>query len=84
MTQIGPPNSLFLKSKDKTTWSAKDVADSFLADKSAVVFAPVSLNLCVHVLFVLVLFYQKLTVRAAVGTYTMIINWSLPSLIKHL
>ncbi|KAL0323882.1 UNVERIFIED_CONTAM: PsbP domain-containing protein 5, chloroplastic [Sesamum calycinum] len=32
---IGPPNSLFLKSKDKTTWSAKDIADSVLADKSA-------------------------------------------------
>ncbi|KAK4490936.1 hypothetical protein RD792_001656 [Penstemon davidsonii] len=32
---IGPPNSLFLKSKDKSTWSAKDVADSVLADKSA-------------------------------------------------
>ncbi|GER39663.1 PsbP domain-containing protein 5 [Striga asiatica] len=32
---IGPPNSLFLKSKDTSTWSAKDVADSVLADKSA-------------------------------------------------
>ncbi|PIM97482.1 Photosystem II [Handroanthus impetiginosus] len=32
---IGPPNSLFLKSKEKSTWSAKDVADSVLADKSA-------------------------------------------------
>ncbi|KAL8521964.1 hypothetical protein ACS0TY_012204 [Phlomoides rotata] len=32
---IGPPNSFFLKSKDKSTWSAKDVADSVLADKSA-------------------------------------------------
>ncbi|KAH6760653.1 PsbP domain protein photosystem II reaction center PsbP family [Perilla frutescens var. hirtella] len=32
---IGPPNALFLKSKDKSTWSAKDVADSVLADKSA-------------------------------------------------
>ncbi|CAA0810611.1 PsbP domain-containing protein 5- chloroplastic [Striga hermonthica] len=32
---IGPPNSLVLKSKDTSTWSAKDVADSVLADKSA-------------------------------------------------
>ncbi|KAK6119463.1 hypothetical protein DH2020_046791 [Rehmannia glutinosa] len=32
---IVPPNSLFLKSEDKNTWSAKDVADSVLADKSA-------------------------------------------------
>ncbi|CAL5359062.1 unnamed protein product [Camellia sinensis] len=32
---IGPPNSQFLKSKDKSTWSVKDVADSVLSDKSA-------------------------------------------------
>ncbi|GFP80312.1 psbp domain-containing protein 5 chloroplastic [Phtheirospermum japonicum] len=32
---IGPPNSLFLKPDDKSTWTAKDVADSVLADKSA-------------------------------------------------
>lgn len=32
---IGPPNSQFLKSKEKSTWSAKDVADSVLSDKSA-------------------------------------------------
>ncbi|KAK9274069.1 hypothetical protein L1049_018883 [Liquidambar formosana] len=32
---IGPPNAQFLKSKDKSTWSAKDVADSVLSDKSA-------------------------------------------------
>ncbi|CBI20935.3 hypothetical protein VitviT2T_004703 [Vitis vinifera] len=32
---IGPPNSQFLKSKDKGTWTAKDVADSVLADKAA-------------------------------------------------
>ncbi|CAA2971015.1 psbP domain-containing 5, chloroplastic [Olea europaea subsp. europaea] len=32
---VGPPNLQFLKSKDKTTWSAKDVADSVLSDKSA-------------------------------------------------
>ncbi|XP_043687194.1 psbP domain-containing protein 5, chloroplastic [Telopea speciosissima] len=31
---IGPPNSL-LKSKDKSSWNAKDVADSVLSDKSA-------------------------------------------------
>ncbi|KAE8705912.1 PsbP domain-containing protein 5 [Hibiscus syriacus] len=32
---IGPPNIQFLKSKDKETWAAKDVADSVLSDKSA-------------------------------------------------
>nr|XP_023870440.1 psbP domain-containing protein 5, chloroplastic [Quercus suber]POE88803.1 psbp domain-containing protein 5, chloroplastic [Quercus suber] len=32
---IGPPNSQFLKTKDKKTWIAKDVADSVLSDKSA-------------------------------------------------
>lgn len=32
---IGPPNSQFLKSKEKSTWSPKDVADSVLSDKSA-------------------------------------------------
>ncbi|KAG6391276.1 hypothetical protein SASPL_149029 [Salvia splendens] len=32
---IGPPNPLFLKSNDKSTWTAKDVAESVLADKSA-------------------------------------------------
>ncbi|XAR70915.1 Photosystem II [Bertholletia excelsa] len=32
---IGPPNTVFLKSKDKSTWTAKDVADSVLSDKSA-------------------------------------------------
>ncbi|XP_057799619.1 psbP domain-containing protein 5, chloroplastic [Salvia miltiorrhiza] len=32
---IGPPNPLFLKSNDKSTWNAKDVANSVLADKSA-------------------------------------------------
>ncbi|XP_060208188.1 psbP domain-containing protein 5, chloroplastic [Lycium barbarum] len=32
---IGPPNTQFLKSKEKSTWSAKDVADSVLSDKSA-------------------------------------------------
>ncbi|XP_042519978.1 psbP domain-containing protein 5, chloroplastic isoform X2 [Macadamia integrifolia] len=31
---IGPPNSQ-LKSKDKSSWNAKDVADSVLSDKSA-------------------------------------------------
>lgn len=37
LVQIGPPNAEFLKLKDKSTWSAKDVADSVLADKSALV-----------------------------------------------
>ncbi|CAI9094403.1 OLC1v1030135C2 [Oldenlandia corymbosa var. corymbosa] len=32
---IGPPNADILKSKEKSTWSAKDVADSVLSDKSA-------------------------------------------------
>ncbi|KAG8635822.1 hypothetical protein MANES_16G068300v8 [Manihot esculenta] len=32
---IGPPNFQFIKSKDKSTWTAKDVADSVLSDKSA-------------------------------------------------
>ncbi|XP_076882347.1 psbP domain-containing protein 5, chloroplastic-like [Bidens hawaiensis] len=32
---IGPPNPTFLKSTDKSTWAAKDVADSVLSDKSA-------------------------------------------------
>ncbi|XP_011623385.2 psbP domain-containing protein 5, chloroplastic [Amborella trichopoda] len=32
---IGPPNSRFLKSKDKNTWNAKDVADALLSDKSS-------------------------------------------------
>lgn len=35
--QIGPPNPIFLKSTDKSTWNAKDVADSVLSDKSALV-----------------------------------------------
>lgn len=35
--QIGPPNPTFLKSTDKSTWEAKDVADSVLSDKSALV-----------------------------------------------
>ena len=37
LIQIGPPNSQFLKTKDKKTWTAKDVADSVLSDKSALV-----------------------------------------------
>ncbi|XP_073114926.1 psbP domain-containing protein 5, chloroplastic [Elaeis guineensis] len=32
---IGPPNSRFLTSNNKNTWTAKDVADSVLSDKSA-------------------------------------------------
>ncbi|XP_021741839.1 psbP domain-containing protein 5, chloroplastic-like isoform X4 [Chenopodium quinoa] len=32
---IGPSNPEFLKSKDKSTWNPKDVADSVLSDKSA-------------------------------------------------
>ncbi|CAM9002992.1 unnamed protein product [Rhodiola kirilowii] len=31
----GPPNLQFLKSKEKSTWGAKEVADSVLSDKSA-------------------------------------------------
>lgn len=37
INQIGPPNLVFLKSMDKSTWNAKDVADSVLSDKSALV-----------------------------------------------
>lgn len=37
LVQIGPPNAEYLKLKDKRTWSAKDVADSVLADKSSLV-----------------------------------------------
>lgn len=37
LIQIGPPNFQFIKSKDKSTWTAKDVADSVLSDKSALV-----------------------------------------------
>ncbi|KAI6676747.1 hypothetical protein NL676_037543 [Syzygium grande] len=32
---IGPPNFQILKSKEKSSWSAKDIADSVLSDKSA-------------------------------------------------
>ncbi|XP_074590506.1 psbP domain-containing protein 5, chloroplastic isoform X2 [Curcuma longa] len=32
---IGPPNSRYLTSNDKSSWNAKDVADSVLADKSS-------------------------------------------------
>ncbi|ONK76621.1 uncharacterized protein A4U43_C03F30240 [Asparagus officinalis] len=32
---IGPPNSRFLTSNDKGSWTAKDIADSVLSDKSA-------------------------------------------------
>ncbi|XP_050388316.1 psbP domain-containing protein 5, chloroplastic [Argentina anserina] len=32
---IGPPNLKIIKSPDKSTWTAKEVADSVLADKSA-------------------------------------------------
>ncbi|CAN1218524.1 PsbP domain-containing protein 5, chloroplastic, partial [Linum perenne] len=34
---IGPPNVQFIKSKDKSVWNAKDVADSVLSDKSTLV-----------------------------------------------
>lgn len=37
LIQVGPPHLEFLKSKDKRTWNAKDVADSVLSDKSALV-----------------------------------------------
>ena len=35
--QIGPPNVQFIKSKDKSAWNARDVADSVLSDKSTLV-----------------------------------------------
>ncbi|WVZ19350.1 hypothetical protein V8G54_006672 [Vigna mungo] len=34
---IGPPNASYIKSKDKSTWTAKDVADSVLADRSSLI-----------------------------------------------
>lgn len=43
LLQIGPPNSQLIRSNDKSTWTAKDVADSVLSDKSAlVIFLPLS------------------------------------------
>jgi hypothetical protein len=41
--QIGPPNSRFPPSKDKSKWDPKDVADWILAEKSSLVIS------CVHV-----------------------------------
>ncbi|CAJ1973769.1 unnamed protein product [Sphenostylis stenocarpa] len=32
---IGPPNASYIKSKDRSEWTAKDVADSVLADRSS-------------------------------------------------
>nr|AKM76473.1 DUF1795-like photosystem II reaction center PsbP family protein [Pelargonium nanum] len=32
---IGPPNFQIIKSKDKSSWTAKEIADSVLSDKSA-------------------------------------------------
>lgn len=32
---VGPPNLSYIKSKDKSKWTAKDVADSVLADRSS-------------------------------------------------
>ncbi|CAN1785387.1 PsbP domain-containing protein 5, chloroplastic [Linum perenne] len=37
LSRIGPPNVQFIKSKDKSVWNAKDVADSVLSDKSTLV-----------------------------------------------
>ncbi|KAI4316261.1 hypothetical protein L6164_024258 [Bauhinia variegata] len=37
---IGPPNSKLLKAKDKSTWTAKYVAESVLSDKSALRVTP--------------------------------------------
>ncbi|KAA3481199.1 psbP domain-containing protein 5, chloroplastic isoform X3 [Gossypium australe] len=41
-----PSNVQFLKSKDKKTWAAKDVADSVLSDKSALVIHDFFLFMC--------------------------------------
>ncbi|KAK9157175.1 hypothetical protein Scep_003749 [Stephania cephalantha] len=38
-TIAGPPNSQFIKSVDKNSWDAKDVADCVLSDKSALMEA---------------------------------------------
>jgi len=37
LMQIGPPNSRFLPSKDKSSWDPKDVADCILSDRSTLV-----------------------------------------------
>jgi hypothetical protein len=37
LVQIGPPNSRFLPSKEKSSWDPKDVADCILADRSTMV-----------------------------------------------
>ncbi|KAL9267402.1 PsbP domain-containing protein [Drosera capensis] len=38
--KVGPPNSQFFKSPDKSTWNAREVADSVLSDKSALAVSP--------------------------------------------
>ena len=61
MIQIGPPNAQILKSNEKSAWSAKDVADSVLADKSSLVMSLIVPNLKVikhnssAIMFILVL-----------------------------
>ena len=61
MIQIGPPNAQILKSNETSAWSAKDVADSVLADKSSLVMSLMFPNLKVikhnssAIMFILVL-----------------------------
>jgi len=51
--QIGPPNGSFIKSKDKSTWTAKDVADSVLADRSSLVTGlSVTQGFCVNTILI--------------------------------
>lgn len=44
LVQIGPPNSRFLASKDKSSWDPKDVADCILSDRSTMVHISFSLD----------------------------------------
>lgn len=48
LIQIGPPNSVFIKSQDKKAWTAKDVADSVLSDKSALVMFNIYIYIYVY------------------------------------
>jgi len=52
--QIGPPNASYIKSTDKSKWSAKDVADSVLADRSSLVTGHffITYGLCVNAILI--------------------------------
>ena len=55
LMQIGPPNSRFLPSKDKSSWDPKDVADCILSDRSTLV----------HTCFFFFIFYNLLAILIA-------------------